>query len=128
MRILMISNFDISLCDSKMIENIDLSTFTKLNFPKYSNEDIELIIDEHLIDDIKYEEILFKLKKLDLIYNVCLPGLSFNFYNLNDFLYNMLSNVEFASFNYLMKEKNYHALESAKSLKSYNKTLESGKM
>ncbi len=120
MRLLLVSNFDLSGLDLKIIENMDFTVFTKIYFPRFSYEEIETIIDNNLANDFGSLEENYKLSKLDKTYKYCLPVLGYNFHNLNDLLYNMRNNVEFASLNYIRKEKVFNILQSGKSFR-FNK-------
>lgn len=111
---MIVSNFDISALDVKLTENMDFSIFTRIYFPRISYDDIETIIDDNLEGDIGNLEKNYKLSKLDKIYKTCLPSLGYHFHNLNDILFHMKNNVEFASLNYISNEKNFNILQLAK--------------
>jgi hypothetical protein len=127
MRLLLISNFDIAALDLKITENMDFSVFTKIFFPRYSFEEIESIIDSNLGHDMGNLEQNYKLSKLDKIYKFCLPGLGHIFHNLNDLLYHMRNNVEFASCDYIRNEKTFNALQASKD-PNFVKTIEKKEM
>ena len=115
MKIFLVSNFDITQLDLKIIENINLSSFNKILFPRSSPEDLNDLIEN------KINKELYKLSKLDKIYNFCIPNLSYSFHNLNDFIYNMLSNIEYASRDYWEKETKENFLELGNEIKIINK-------
>jgi len=114
MRLMIVSNFDIAALDLKITENMDFSVFTKIFFPRTSYEDIESIIDSHLAEDNQKLRLNYKLSRLDKIYKICLPGLGHQFHNLNDLLFHMKNNVEFASYHYITNEKRFNASQAAK--------------
>ena len=113
MRLMLVSNFDIAALDLKITENMDFSVFTKIFFPKPSYEDVNSVIDSHLAEDNKILNQTYKLNKLDKIYKICLPGLGHQFHNLNDSLFHMRNNVEFASNYYTWMEKRFNTLQAA---------------
>lgn len=114
MRLMLVSNFDIAALDLKITENMDFSVFTKIFFPRASYEDIESIIDSNLAEDNENLRRNYKLSRLDKIYKICLPGLGHQFHNLNDLLYHMRNNVEFASDDYITREKRFNVSQAAK--------------
>jgi hypothetical protein len=131
MRIILVSNFDITSLDSSIIENIDFFSFVKLFFPKYEYEDLKDIFDENLkIEGLNIDD-TYKLSKLDKIYNNSVKHLNSNFHNLNDFLFLIPQNARLASHEYRNKEKYFYANFSAKNFcneKNKIKNVESKNM
>jgi hypothetical protein len=126
MRIILVSNFDISSLDSSIIENMDFFSFVKLYFPKYEYEDLKEIFDENLKTEGLNIEDIYKLSKLDKIYDNSVKHLNSNFHNLNDFLYLIPQNAKLASHEYRNKEKKFYANLAAKNLSlDKNKNVES---
>ena len=109
MRIILVSNFDISCIDNKIIEHFELLSFVKLHFPKYEFEDLKDIFDHKLkVDGLELDDI-YKLSKLDKIYNSSVKHIESNFHNLNDFLYFIPENAKLASHEYRNKERLFYS-------------------
>jgi len=132
LRIILVSNFDISSLDNSIIENIDFLSFVKLYFPKYEYEEMKDIFDEKLKMDNNVElDYIYKLSQLDTIYSCTVKHIESNFHNLNDYLYFIPQNAKLATLEYRNRERIFYGNIAAKKLdfdKNKNKNIESNNM
>ena len=90
MRVILVSNFDIT--NSELQYDFDFSNFTSIQFPDLTKEKIRQII------DAKFHDGYYDEKYYDEIVNSCIQNFTYNFQNLNEFIYNIRENLNL--FNY----------------------------